>query len=116
MEQITRYRTELQVAQRLGSQAGRVFHPEVMAIGLAPDLALLGLPGEFFVETVAEIREQAGLRELPVACYANNYVGYVVPAAAFEQGGYEAGVCWLGVEAEGLIKAEAVSLLREVTG
>jgi len=116
MEQITRYRTELQVAQRLGSQAGRVFHPEVMAIGLAPDLALLGLPGEFFVETVAEIREQAALRELPVACYANNYVGYVVPAPAFEQGGYEAGVCWLGVEAEALIKAEAVSLLREVTG
>jgi len=67
-------------------------------------------------QAIAEIREQAALRELPVACYANNYVGYVVPAAAFEQGGYEAGVCWLGVEAEGLIKAQAVSLLREVTG
>jgi neutral ceramidase len=116
MEQITRFRTEALVAQRLAAQAGRVFHPELMAIGFGPELALLGLPGEFFVETIAEIRQQAGVRDLPVACYANNYIGYVVPAPAFDQGGYEAGVTWLGPEAEGLIKAEAVSLLREVTG
>jgi neutral ceramidase len=116
MEQITRFRTEALVAQRLASQAGRVFHPELMAIGLAPDLALLGLPGEFFVETIAEIRRQTGVRDLPVACYANNYIGYVVPAPAFDQGGYEAGVTLLGPEAEGIFKSEAVSLLREVTG
>jgi neutral ceramidase len=115
MEQITRFRTEALVAQRLANQAGRVFHPELMAIAFAPDVALLGLPGEFFVETVAEIRQQAGLRELPVACYANNYIGYVVPAAAYAEGGYEAGVTLLAPEAEAAIKREAIELVREVT-
>ncbi len=116
MEQITRLRIERTVARRLAGQEGRVFHPELMAIAFSPDLALLGLPGEFFVETVAEIRQQAGVRTLPVACYANNYIGYVVPAPAYEQGGYEAGVTLLGSAAEAIIKTEAVSLLREVTG
>ncbi|MEX0785761.1 MAG: neutral/alkaline non-lysosomal ceramidase N-terminal domain-containing protein, partial [Dehalococcoidia bacterium] len=92
MAQLTRLRTERQVAERMRSDEGRALHPEVMAVAFSPDVALLGLPGEFFVETVAEIREQAGVRRLPVACYANHYVGYVVPAAAYDEGGYEAGV------------------------
>jgi hypothetical protein len=87
---------------------------ELRAIGLGEGVALLGLPGEFFVETVAEIRQRAGLQRLPVACYANHYVGYVVPPAAYDEGGYEAGVTWLAPEAEGIVKHEALSLLREV--
>jgi hypothetical protein len=74
----------------------------------------LGLPGEFFVETVAQIREQAGVRRLPVACYANHYIGYVVPAEAYDEGGYEAGVTLLAPEAEAIARAGAIELLREV--
>ena len=114
MEQITRLRTERTVAQRMSGQEGRTLHPEFMAIGLAPGVALLGLPGEFFVETIADIRQQAGLRYLPVACYANHYVGYVVPASAYAEGGYEAGVTLLAPEAEAIAKAEALELVREV--
>lgn len=116
MEQITRLRTERGVAAAMAARADRMLHPELMAISFGQDVALLGLPGEFFVETVQEIREQASLRYLPVACYANHYVGYVVPAPAYGEGGYEAGVTWLAPEAEGIVRAEAVSLLGEVTG
>jgi len=116
MAQITRLRTERTAASRMAAQQGQTIHPEVMAIGLGPGVGLLGLPGEFFVETVADIRVQAGLRRLPVACYANHYIGYVVPPSAYDKGGYEAGVTLLAPEAEAIVKAEALSLLREVTG
>jgi hypothetical protein len=114
MAQLTRLRTERQVAQRMRGEQGRTLHPELMAVAFGPDLALLGLPGEFFVETVAEVREQAGVRRLPVACYANHYIGYVVPAEAYDQGGYEAGVTLLAPEAEAIVRAGAIELLREV--
>ncbi len=116
MQQITRLGTERTVAERMAALGSRNLHPEIMAVSFSPDLALLGLPGEFFVETVDEIRGQAGLRYLPVACYANHYIGYVVPPAAHEEGGYEAGVTLLAPEAEGIVKNEALALLREVAG
>ena len=64
---------------------------------------------------MADIREQAGLRHLPVACYANHYIGYVVPESAIAEGGYEPGISMVGAEAEGTVKREALELLREVT-
>jgi hypothetical protein len=115
MAQLSRYQTEATVAARMASVGTQAMHPELMAIGFTPELALLGLPGEFFVETVEEIRAQAGVRHLPVACYANHYAGYVVPAAAFDEGGYEPGVTWLAPEAEVIVKREALALVREVT-
>jgi hypothetical protein len=113
--QLSRYQTERQVAARFASLDTRAMHPELQAIGFTPELTLLGLPGEFFVETVDEIRAQAGVRHLPVACYANHYAGYIVPAAAFDEGGYEPGVTWLAPEAEAIVKREAVALVGEVT-
>jgi len=114
MEQITRLRSERAAATRMASRTAPV-HPELWALSIAPGLALLGLPGEWFVESIANIRERAGLRHLPVACYANHYIGYVVPAEAYEQGGYEPGVSLLAPEAEAIACREAVDLLREVT-
>ena len=113
MEPLSRLRTERTVASRMANR-DRPIVAELQATGLGAGVALLGLPGEFFVETVAEIRERAGLRHLPVVCYANHYVGYVVPPAAYDEGGYEAGVTWLAPEAEGIVKHEALALLREV--
>ena len=92
----------------------RSLHPELMAVSFTSDLALLGLPGEWFVETVAEIREEVAVRQLPVACYANHYMGYVVPEAAYEEGGYEPGVSLLAPEAEAIAKTAAIDLMKEV--
>jgi hypothetical protein len=52
--------------------------------------------------------------DLFLACYANDYIGYVVPPAAFEQGGYEPGVTFCPPEAEAIIVDTSTRLLREV--
>lgn len=113
MGQLTRLRTERQVARGLAGRE-RPLRAEVQAVSLAPGLALLALPGEFFVETVEDIRGRAGIARLPVACYANHYVGYVVPPHAYEEGGYEAGITFLAPEAEGIVKDTALAVLAEV--
>lgn len=114
MAQQTMYRTEALAAKRMRSREGRSMHPELMVVAFTPDLALLGLPGEWFVESIAEIRKATGVRDLPVACYANHYMGYVVPESAYEEGGYEPGVSFLAPEAEAIAKAAAIDLIKEV--
>lgn len=53
------------------------------------DLAIAGLPGEPFVELGLELRNRGPAKHLMVAGLANDHVGYVPTADAFEQGGYE---------------------------
>jgi hypothetical protein len=117
MRHLTRLRTERMLAERSVelSETRQALHPEIMAVGLGPDLAILGLPGEFFVETAQAIEEQSGVGHLLFGCYANHYVGYVCPPQVYEEGGYEAGVTLFAPEAEGIIKREAVAILGEVT-
>jgi len=115
MEQLTRLRTERGVAERLGpGAAGKLLHPEIQAIAFGGGAVVLGLPGECFVETAAAIQAAAGLRHLHVACYANHYVGYLVPRHAFAEGGYEPGVTMLDETAEGTLRVAAIDLLREI--
>ncbi len=89
---------------------------EVQALSLGEGLAALALPGEFFVETAESIRAAAAVEDLFVACYANDYIGYVIPPEAYEQGGYEAGITFCGPEAEGIVREAAVEVLRSVNG
>ncbi len=116
MRMVTRYRTERLVAERLRGGGGvHYVHCEVQAISLGEGCVILGLPGEFFVETGRAIQEAAGLPDLLVAGYANHYLGYVVPRHAFELGGYEAGVTVVDETAEETFRAAAIDLLRQVT-
>jgi hypothetical protein len=113
MEQHTRFRTERTVAERLGPAAGHTARPEVQAIVLGEGCAILGLPGEFFVETGQAIQRAARMPNLLVACYANHYVGYAVPRHEFARGGYEAGVAMLDEGAEEAFREAAVDVLRD---
>jgi neutral ceramidase len=88
---------------------------QIQAIGLGRGLAILALPGEFFAQTGALLREAAGIEDLLVACYANDYVGYVVPEEAYDQGGYETGVTFFAPEAEAIIRGTAVNMLQRLT-
>ncbi len=89
---------------------------ELQAFSLGDGLSLLALPGEFFVETAEAIRAASGLGDLFVACYANDYIGYVIPPEAYDQGGYEAGVTFCPPDAEGIIVETALAALKEVAG
>ena len=87
---------------------------QIQALRLGDGLAVLALPGEFFVETGEAIREACSVNDLFIACYANDYVGYVIPAHSYDEGGYEAGVTFCGPEAEGIIRGASTRLLDEV--
>lgn len=100
-------------ARRSGATGRR--RVEVQAMSLGVGLGLLALPGEFFAETGAMIREEAGIEQLLIACYANDYIGYVVPEHAFDEGGYESGVTFFAGEAEAIIRKSSSELLREVS-
>lgn len=117
MAQLTRWQTERWAAAWARQQPEKASQgTEVQAISLGEGLALLALPGEFFVETAAAIREGCGIEDLFIACYANDYLGYVVPPEAYEQGGYEAGVTFCTPEAEGIIASASISALQEAAG
>ena len=115
MAQLSRYEGERWAAvwSRRSGESG-IRRIEVQALSLGAGVALVALPGEFFVETAAMIREASGVDELLVAGYANDYVGYVVPEAAFDEGGYESGVTFFTGEAETIIREVSVDTLREV--
>jgi len=115
LEEITRLHSERMVIQRNADQVEgrRTLQSEVMALAFGPDLAILGLPGEFFVETAEAIRGASRIRDLLVAGYANHYVWYVCPPAVYEEGGYEAGITFFTAEAEAIVKREALAALTE---
>ncbi|HLW49202.1 MAG TPA: hypothetical protein VKW09_15745 [bacterium] len=89
---------------------------EVQALA-AGDLALIALPGEFFAESGLRLRDRSPFPHTVVIGYANGCLGYVPPASAFEEGGYETRLSpWSRVApaAEGVIVDAAVDLLEEL--
>ena len=124
MAQLTRVQNERWVATWARRQPEVMAQrTEVQALSLGEGLAVLALPGEFFVETAEVIRAATSRgwgsdpqgTDLLVACYANDYIGYVIPPAAYEEGGYEAGITFCAAEAEGIIVDASLELLRQVT-
>jgi len=59
---------------------------QVVALG---DAALVGLPGEVFVELGLEIKRRSPFGRTFVVELADDYVGYVPTREAFREGGYE---------------------------
>ena len=117
MARLTRVQSERWAAVWARQRGETSQRAEVQALSLGEGLALLALPGEFFVETGHAIRRaasQAGVSDLFLACYANDYIGYVVPPEAYEQGGYEPGVTFCPPEAEAVIVDISVRLLGNV--
>jgi Neutral/alkaline non-lysosomal ceramidase, N-terminal len=102
-------------AERQRSSSENSQRTELQTLHLGVGLALLALPGEFFVETAHAIRHASGLEDLLIACYANDYIGYVIPPSAYDEGGYEAGITFCTPEAEGAFVEASLDLLSQVT-
>lgn len=70
-------------------ETGRLVAPvEVQTLRLG-DLALVGVPAEFFVEYGLQLREQSPAKQTFVVELANDCIGYVPTPEAFDEGGYE---------------------------
>jgi neutral ceramidase len=81
------------------------------------DLALIALPGEFFAESGLRLRERSPFPHTVVIGYANGCLGYVPPASAFEEGGYETRLSpWSRVApgAEAVMLEAAVEVLEDL--
>ena len=73
------------------SLSGQPIDTEVSALRVG-DLAIAGMPGEIFTSLGLEVRATSPFRHLLLAEQANDYVGYIPPQEAYEQGGYEVGL------------------------
>jgi hypothetical protein len=101
--------------KRLAPRQGepRATWVQVIRIG---DIALVGVPGEFFTALGQEIKRRSPYRYTYVFELANDYVGYLPDARAFDRGGYQV---WTGLHSflekgsgEAIVDA-AVELLEE---
>lgn len=68
-----------------GDALGRI---NIIALG---NLALVFLPGEPFIITAMEMEKLSPFEHTIITAYAENTIGYIPTAAAFKEGGYEAG-------------------------
>jgi hypothetical protein len=104
--------------RRLAPRQGQERRTWVQAIVLG-DIALVGVPGEFFTVLGQEIKRRSPYRYTYVFELANDYVGYIPDAPAYERGGYQT---WTGLHSylekgsgEAVVDA-AVGLLAEIEG
>jgi hypothetical protein len=79
--------------QKLASHQGEERKTWVQAI-LIGDVALVGVPGEFFTVLGQEIKRRSPFRHTFVFELANDYVGYIPDARAYDLGGYQV---WTGL-------------------
>lgn len=87
---------------------------QVVRIG---DVTWVGVPGELFTKLGMEIKRRSPFRYTFVAGVANDYIGYIPDATAYELGGYQV---WTGFHSlvekgtgEAFVDA-AVEMLREI--
>jgi len=84
---------------------------------LVGDVAIVGVPGEFFTMLGQEIKRRSPYRYTYVFELANDYIGYIPDRVAFDRGGYQV---WTGLHSflergtgESIVTA-AVDLLNEL--
>lgn len=77
------------------------------------DVALVGVPGELFVEIGLDIKKKSGLEYAYVVGLANDYVGYIVTRKAYEEGMYEPLITRLSQVGEKVISHVALKLIAE---
>ena len=70
---------------------GRKTWVQAIVVG---DIALVGVPGEFFTVLGQEIKRRSPYRYTYVFELANDYVGYIPDLLGFDRGGYQV---WTGL-------------------
>lgn len=80
------------------------------------DLAIVGAPGEFFVELGLDIKRRSPFAQTMVVELANDSVGYIPTLRAFEEGAYEANSSRYEPGFGELIVETAVGLLEQLKG
>lgn len=75
--------------EEVAARHGRPLEAEVQVIELGSDLAVIGMPGEVFVELGLMVKHDSPYPNTIIATLANGALGYIPNRIAFEQGAYE---------------------------
>ena len=86
---------------------------EVQALHCA-SVALVTAPGELFASTGTWLRERLGTPTLLIG-YANDYLGYFIPAADARTGGYESLIAMVEPDCESDLRDALVAVARRAT-
>ena len=76
-------------ARDIEKQNREPWDAEVQVIRLSQDVAVVGLPGEIFVELGLRLKAEAGVAWLAIATQSNTALGYVPDSRAYAQRAYE---------------------------
>jgi neutral ceramidase len=97
----------------IADRKGEDIVAELLALALGP-VAIVGIPGELFVELGLEIQQKSPFAQTVVVALANDDIGYIPTRAAFEQGGYEPTSSPIVPGSGERIAAKAVELLKDL--
>ncbi len=97
----------------IADRKGEDIAAELQVLALGP-VALVGIPGELFVELGREIQEKSPFSNTIIVALANDDIGYIPTRAAFEQGGYEPTSSPIAPGGGERIVARAIELLNEL--
>ena len=111
--QAKRVKMRADMARELRGQTHLTFEAQVFAIGAK--IALAAIPGEPFVEIGLQIKKQSPIEHTLFSGYSNVGWAYIPVAEAYPVGGYEVEVTPFRPDAAGIIVAETLSLLEEVS-
>ncbi|MBN1818206.1 MAG: neutral/alkaline non-lysosomal ceramidase N-terminal domain-containing protein [Sedimentisphaerales bacterium] len=87
---------------------------ETQIIRIGPDIAIVGLPGEAFVELGLAIKEASPFRTTIVIELCNDYPGYLPTEKAFREGSYETVNSRIQPGGGEALAAAAIKLLRDL--
>ncbi len=89
---------------------------EVQVIGIGTDLAIVGLPGEVFVELGLAIKKSSPFRTTLIIELTNSHIAYVPTRKAFSQGSYETINSRLAPGGGEMMVQAAINMLNEIKG
>lgn len=95
-------------------QEGWKLPVEVQVIGIGKDLAIVGLPGEVFVELGLAIKKASPFKTTLVIELTNSHIAYVPTRKAFSQGSYETINSRLAPGGGEMMVEAAINLLNEI--
>jgi len=97
-----------------GILKGKEVASEVQVLAVN-DTILVGVPGELFVEVGLEIKKRSGLEHVYIVGCANDNVGYILNAKAYEEALYETGATPLSPVAGQMIMDTALETIKKIT-
>jgi hypothetical protein len=87
---------------------------EVIACSLG-DVAIVGLPGEIFVELGLEIKRRSPFKHTLIFELCNDNIGYVLTQKAYDEGGYESSSCIFQADSGMRLVNAAVNMLQKIS-